>query len=41
MVDDYWGALQELSAGIQGSLKLDDIVKRHSSNVRWDQALEE
>ena len=36
MIDDYLGALQELSAGNQGSLKLDDIVKRHSSNVRWD-----
>ena len=41
MVDDYWGALQELSAGNQGSLELDEIVKRHSSNVRWDQALED
>ena len=39
MVDDYWGALQELSAGNQGSLKLDDIAKRHSSNVRWDREL--
>ena len=36
MIDDYLGALQELSAGNQSSLKLDDIVKRHSSNVRWD-----
>ena len=41
MVDDYWGALQELSAGNQGSLELDEIVERHSSNVRWDQALED
>ena len=36
MIDDYLGALQELSTGNQGSLKLNDIVKRHSSNVRWD-----
>ena len=41
MVDDYWGALQELSAENQGSLELDEIVERHSSNVRWDQALED
>ena len=36
-----WGALQELSAGNQGSLKLDDIVERHSSNVRWDLSFKE
>ena len=39
MVDEYLGALQELSAGNQGSLKLDEIVERHSSNVRWDREL--
>ena len=41
-MNEYLGALQELSAGNQGSLKLDEIVERHSSNVRWDrEALEE
>ena len=36
MIDDYLGALQELSTGNQGSLNLDEIIEKHSSNVRWD-----
>ena len=39
MVNDYLGAWQELSAGNQSGMNLDDIVESHSSNVRWDREL--
>ena len=41
MVDDYLGALQELKESRAEALDLDEIVSRHSSNVRWDQALKD
>ena len=39
MVNDYLGAWQELSAGNQSGMNLDEIVESHSSNVRWDREL--
>ena len=39
MVGDYIGALQEWKERRTKSLDLDEIVSRHSSNVRWDDAL--
>ena len=41
MVDDYLGALQELKESRAEALDLEEIVSRHSSNVRWDQALKD
>ena len=39
MVDDYLGALQELKESRAEALDLEEIVSRHSSNVRWDREL--
>ena len=39
VVTDYTGALQELERRKAHDLDLDDIVARHSSNVRWDREL--
>ena len=39
VVTDYTGALQELERRKAHDLDLDEIVARHSSNVRWDREL--
>ena len=39
VVTDYTGALQELERKKAHDLDLDEIVARHSSNVRWDREL--
>ena len=40
MVDDYLGAMQELERS-QGQIpSLDDITRRHSSNLHWDPKLQ-
>ena len=39
MVEDYLGALQELKESRAEALDLEEIVSRHSSNVRWDREL--
>ena len=44
MVDDYLGALRELDEGKNGSPTdeiIHEITGRHSSHVRWDQALKD
>ena len=41
MVDDHLGALQELKESRAEALDLEEIVSRHSSNLRWDQALKD
>ena len=41
MVDDYTGALQELSAGQTKSPDIDKLVSRHASNVHWNQELKD
>ncbi len=39
MVDDYSSALREAKIHKNFDLTLDDITKRHSSNLRWDAGL--
>ena len=39
MVDDYLGALRELTTDGANARNLDDIVTRHASHVRWDREL--
>ena len=41
MVDDYLGALRELEESRNVAPDVDDITRRHSSNLRWDQALKD
>ena len=36
MVDDYLGALRELEESRNVAPDVDDITRRHSSNLRWD-----
>ena len=40
MVEDYRAALQEFDSG-SPTLDVDDIVRRHSSNLRWDEKLKQ
>ena len=39
MVDDYLGALRELTTDGANARNLDEIVTRHASHVRWDREL--
>ena len=39
MMGDYLGALRELKEGKNPDLAVDDIVRRYSSSMRWDQKL--
>ena len=39
MVDDYLGALRELEDSKSPDLTVDEVARRHSSNLRWDQEL--
>ena len=39
LVGDYLGALRELKKGKNPDLVVDDIVRRYSSSLRWDQKL--
>ena len=39
MVSDYLEALQELKTGQNSDQTIDDITRRHSSNLRWDDKL--
>ena len=39
MVDDYLGALRELTTDGANARNLDDIVTRHASHVRWDREI--
>ena len=39
MVGDYLSALRELKEGKNPDLAVDDIVRRYSSSMRWDQKL--
>ena len=39
MVDDYLGALRELTTDGADTLNLDEIVTRHALHVRWDREL--
>ena len=39
MVDDYLGALRELEDSKSPDLTVDEIARRHSSNLRWDREL--
>ncbi|MCY4353233.1 MAG: DEAD/DEAH box helicase family protein [Truepera sp.] len=41
MVADYLGALKELKASRDPNPDVEAISRRHSTNVRWDQALED
>ena len=39
MVDDYLGALRDWEDNTDPDLEVDDVVGRHSSNLRWDREL--
>ena len=39
MVDDYLGALRELEDSKSPDLTVDEVARRHSSNLRWDREL--
>ena len=39
MVNDYMGALRELTEDNDRSLNFDDVIARHSSNIRWEREL--
>ena len=41
VVQDYMGALRVLEQGQQPNLEIDQLASRHSSNLRWDQALKD
>ena len=41
MVDDYLGALRALEECQTAAPDVDDITRRHSANVRWDQSLKD
>ena len=41
MVGDYMGALRELTQNDNPGVTVDDVASRHSSHVRWDQALKD
>ena len=39
LVDDYLGALRELEDSKSPDLTVDEVARRHSSNLRWDREL--
>ena len=41
VVENYMGALRDLEGGELSGLSIDALATRHSSNVRWDQALKD
>ncbi|MCY4188870.1 MAG: DEAD/DEAH box helicase family protein, partial [Bryobacterales bacterium] len=41
VVQDYMEAVQVLKQGLRPDLDIDELASRHSSNVRWDQALKD
>ncbi len=41
VVQDYMGALRVLEQGLHPDLNIDQLASRHSSNVKWDQALKD
>ena len=38
-MDDYLGALRELEDSKSPDLTVDEVARRHSSNLRWDREL--